>query len=109
MRRVVSSSPNVAGVSVSAVLAAVAMSVGVPSAPAVAQWTMAEAPPLSNEELADRAEVVVHGTVEAIDIERVLSNLFDDRTYLATFVARTSSRVIGSASATGGAAPSTAR
>lgn len=86
MRRVFSSSRNVAGVSVSAVLAAVAVSAGVPSAPAVAQWTMAEATPLSNEELADRAEVVVHGTVEAIDIERVLSNLFDDRTYLATFV-----------------------
>ena len=51
----------------------------------VGQMPMAEAPPLSNEELAARADVVVHGVVESIVIERVLSNLFDDRSYLATF------------------------
>lgn len=53
---------------------------------AAAQLTLNETPSLPNEELARRAEVVVHGTVEALDIERVLSNLFDDRTYTAEFV-----------------------
>ena len=55
-------------------------------APAGGQSQMVEAPPLSNEALADRANVIVHGRVESIAVERVLSNLFDDRSYVATFV-----------------------
>lgn len=47
---------------------------------------MAEASPLSNEELAARATIVVHGTVESIDIERVLNNLYDDRSYEAVLL-----------------------
>lgn len=42
-----------------------------------------EAFPLTREDLASRAEVIVHGTVESIAVERDLNNLFDERSFTA--------------------------
>ncbi len=42
-----------------------------------------EAFPLTREDLASRAEVIVHGTVESISIVRDVTNLFDERSFTA--------------------------
>jgi hypothetical protein len=42
-----------------------------------------EAFPLSQEDLAARAEVIVHGTIESISIVRDVTNLFDERSFTA--------------------------
>jgi len=87
MPTVFRSTPNVAGAAIAVVLGGVVV-------PSVSNEVVASPPPLRmteaaalpNEELASRADVVVHGTIESIAIERGLSNLFDDRTYTATLV-----------------------
>ncbi|MGA1057707.1 MAG: hypothetical protein ACO3Y3_08420 [Phycisphaerales bacterium] len=42
-----------------------------------------EAFPLTREDLASRAEVIVHGTVESISIVRDVTNRFDERSFTA--------------------------
>jgi hypothetical protein len=42
-----------------------------------------EAFPLTREDLASRAEVIVHGTVESISIARDVTNRFDERSFTA--------------------------
>ena len=45
-----------------------------------------EAFPLSREALAERAEVIVHGTVESISIVRDVTNRFDERSFTAVLL-----------------------
>lgn len=44
-----------------------------------------ETPPMTREELAGRAEYILHGTVESISVIRDLSNRFDEWSYSAVY------------------------
>lgn len=54
---------------------------GSPSLPVAA-----EAFPLTREDLASRAELIVHGTVESISIVRDVTNQFDERSFTAVLL-----------------------
>jgi hypothetical protein len=52
----------------------------------IADLLPVSAGPMSQEDLASRAEVIVYGRIEAIEIEREITDRFDERGFRARFV-----------------------